>query len=170
MITTDIVRACLPAGPAVGGAGRALPRILLGVLVFFLLCLVAVGQTQEEKEKIKTTTTTKEVQGEVTWIGKDKMAIVYKRDTVTGGEYEILLPYEEKDLKIVHKKNLSEINKGDIVNVKYEYEEIIEEPLGEKKINYKAKVISFVKPAMQKPQAAQPAGEEEAGLPLKGIK
>ncbi len=107
MITTDIVRACLPAG-------RNLTRILLGVLVFFLLCLVAVGQTQEEKEKIKTTTAAKEVQGEISGIGKDCIAIVYERDLEKGIEYEMLLPIE-KDIRLVHKQNLNQIKVGDIV-------------------------------------------------------
>lgn len=143
---------------------------IIGIAAFLILSLAGMGfgqeaaNTDKDKEKIKTTSVIKDIEGEVTWIGKDKIAIVYKRDLEKGGEYEILLPFSD-DMTVEHKKSLSEINKGDIVHVKYE--EVTDEYKEGPKINFKAKVVSFVKPA---PTNSGALTSDETPLPLKGIK
>lgn len=138
--------------------------VVMGAMALFLLCLVAVGETQEGKEKIKTTTASKEVQGEVSGIGKDSISVVYMRDEKKRIEYEMLLPIE-KDIRLVHKQRLDQINVGDIVRV--QYEEVTEEYEEGPRSSRKAKVISFVKPAPQKPEQTAPESES---LTIKGIK
>lgn len=139
--------------------------IIVGIL--FIISLVAAGQTQEqdEKGKIKTTTLAKEVQGEIGAIGKDYITIIYERDAQKGIEYEMWLPIEKDKIKLVHKRSLEQLNIGDIVRV--QYEEITEEYKEGPRLSRKAKVISFVKPAPQKPE--QTALESEF-LTIKGIK
>jgi len=118
---------------------------LIGILVF---SLAGAGLTQEKKET-KKTTVSKEVTGEVTWIGKNKIAILYQIDTEKSTEYEILLPFDEKELKVIHKKSLEEIKSGDTVTV--EYEEITEESEQGGRTDFKARAIKFIRSAVKKP-------------------
>lgn len=143
---------------------------IAGIGLVLVLGLAVTGQAQEDKEKAKTTSAIKEVQGEISGIGRDYIAIVYDRDTEKGVEYEILLPIEE-DIKLVRKRKLNEIKVGDIVGV--QYEESKEGP----KLSRKAKIISFIKPAEKKPEPVEmetdvlnsgASGDE--GLSLKGLR
>lgn len=137
-----------------------------GLVIVLALCLTNMSFAEANKES-KSSRATKEVQGEVTWIGKDKIAVTYGKDEATGTEYEILLPFNTADLSIAHKKNLGEINVGDTVKVQYE-EESLEYGDGRKEGKLKAKIISFLRPATPKPKAQTP--DEEEKLPLKGVK
>ena len=132
--------------------------------------LTTVLYAQEKKHEIKNRTTgNKEIEGEVTWIGKNKIAITYNKDQATGTEYEILIPYDIANLTFEHRNNMGEIKVGDTVRVQYE-EETLEYDDGNKNEKIKAKVISFVRPSTQKPKAQTLSQEEEEALPLKGIK
>jgi hypothetical protein len=146
---------------------RVINLVKMGLAIVLVFGLAELGFSQEEKdkEKVKTTSVMKEVEGEVTWIGQNKIAILYRVDEAKGEEYEILLPLDEKDLTFVHKKNLGEIGKGDTVNV--QYEEITEEGEEGRKTDRKAKVISFVKAGVKQPASA---AEVEGVLPIKGVK
>ena len=100
-------------------------------------------------EKVKKATQLKELQGVVTWIRKDKIAIVYRSDEATHSEEEILLPIG-KDIQLVHKNSLSDISVGDTVSI--QYEEVTEEGAdGAVKSSRKAKAIIFVSPGFKKP-------------------
>jgi hypothetical protein len=138
-------------------------RIALAAILV-LVCNVML-MAQEDKEKSKTTSEMKEVEGAVTWIGQNKIAILYRIDEAKGEEYEILLPLDEKDLTFVHKKNLAEIGKGDTVNV--QYEEITEEGQEGKRTDRKAKIITFVKTGVKKEIATE---EGEETLEIRGIR
>ena len=105
---------------------------------------------QEEEEEIIAVM--REVSGEVGAISPGLITVIYNRDEDMKREDEIDLPID-KDVRLVHKSKLSDINIGDIVSVKYEElqkkEEIEKEGITETKtriIGRKAKVITFVRP------------------------
>ncbi len=136
------------------------------LIMLFLGCFIPVNAEEKDARKI-IGRSAKEIQGEVSWIGKDKIAVTYKRDDAKGGEYEILLSFDKNSVRLVHKKSLGEIKIGDVVRI--EYDETKEDSKGTEKINYQVKTIGFVRPAAPKP-VAPAEGEEEASLAIKGIK
>ncbi len=158
------------------GISRKIIQIVLVVALAWGLTAFGFAQQAKEvkKEKIETTSVTKEVQGEISGISKDFIAIVYERDVEKGIEYEMLLPIE-KGIRLVHKQTLDQIKVGDIVSV--QYEEVTEEYKEVPRQKRTAKIISFVKPAEKKPEPvesetavlnSEDTGEE--GFPIKGIK
>jgi len=92
-------------------------KITLGV--FFFSSLICFGFAQEKKEEPQVTRTEKDVTGEVSWIGKNKISVTYGRDKENKTEYEILLPFDPKEIKIEHKNRLSDIQIVDTVKVSY---------------------------------------------------
>jgi len=141
------------------------------ILVLGLTASVFAQKSNEAQKKSNeeniVSSVTKEVEGTVSWVGKDKIAVTYNKDDA-GTEYEILLPFDAKDLVLKHKKNLAEISTGDTVSVQYE-EESIEYGDGKKEGRLKAKEISFVRSAPPKPKALN-SDDEEDSLTFKGIK
>ena len=158
--------------------------INIAFLFFLLTGLpgVAFAQSAGEKEKKKEPAIkleVKQAQGEISYITKRSISLVTSRDTEKGEETEILLPYG-KGLVIEHKKNLAEIQTGDIVKVKYTEENI---DYGDKQeIKVEAKVITFMNPAgqdspykkaresLQQQETEQGSELQEGTLPLKGVK
>lgn len=111
----------------------------------------------------------KEIQGEVSYITKRSISVVFSRNKEKGSEEEIMLPFD-RQIIIEHKRDISEINIGDIVNVKYLDET---KDYGDKKENIiKAKVIRFINPAGRDSvyKKTVTAEAEEGLLPLKGAK
>lgn len=144
----------------------------IGLVAVLVLGFVNSGFTQVSKEKepeapketkeniIKSVT--KEVSGEISAIGKDYISIIYKRDEKKGTEYEMLVPIDTST-KLERKKSLSELNIGDTVKIQCE-DMTLEDTSGEKKMERKAKVISFVSPAVKKPEPPR-LPEPGEGLP-----
>ncbi|OGX27129.1 MAG: hypothetical protein A3J51_03110 [Omnitrophica WOR_2 bacterium RIFCSPHIGHO2_02_FULL_45_21] len=122
--------------------------ICLAIFVFLAVSVFG----QEDEKAVGQRTVMKEVQGEVSWIGKGYISILYSQDVNTGEEYEILLPYDEKDIKLEHRKSIDQIAKGDIVDVHYE-EETKQDDYKQEKVKLKAKVVSFVRAAEKKPES-----------------
>ncbi|MFC1658779.1 hypothetical protein ACFL1D_05295 [Candidatus Omnitrophota bacterium] len=122
--------------------------ISLGAILI-LACEAEIAQAEKNGTEVKTTSTDKSIQGEITGIGKNYIAVTYEMNEEKGTEYEILLPVD-KDLQLVHKNKFSELNIGDTVRIKYE--EITEEYAETNRKLRKAKVITFVKPAEKKPE------------------
>jgi hypothetical protein len=102
----------------------------------------------------------KEVQGEVTWVGKNRIAVVYAESGTS--ESEILLPFD-KDVKLEHIQQLGQIAQGDIVRI--QYEEVVEESAQGRKEERKAKVISFVRSGLRAPKP--PLVDEDGGVLLR---
>ena len=129
--------------------------IIAALLLAPCVCGLSKGLAQETKEKVKRIKLIKEIAGEVTWLRKDKIAVVFQRDNERGTELEMLLPFDS-DIRIVNKKSLSEISVGDTVRV--QYEEIDDQnPDGSLTfISRKAKAISFVRQAAKKPDLKNP--------------
>lgn len=119
-----------------------------GLVMVLVLGLAGTGFAQKSKQEAKVTSKTGEIEGEISAMGKNYIAIVYKREKDT--EYEMLLPMDSKKVKIERKKDLSELKIGDIVRIKYE-DTTIEDSEKKQTMERKAIVISFVKPAPAKP-------------------
>lgn len=128
----------------------------IGLALLISFCFSFSGYAQPARSSV----TAKVVEGEISGMGKDYIAIVYKKEAEKGAEYEILLPLDD-EVKLVHKKNLKELNIGDRVNI--EFDEIKEANDSKEKVTFKSKKLSFVSPAEKKP-----VDTEE--LNLKGIK
>lgn len=120
------------------------------------LCVATIASVQGEGTK-KAGRVIKGISGEVSAISKDFIAIVYRRDAAKGTEEEIALPIA-KDVIIEHKKNLSEIGVGDMVDV--EFEEVTEDTGEGPKSRRAAKVISFLR--------AAPAPKPESSVLVSG--
>ena len=133
------------------------------IIVLSALAVLGIGSTvyaQADKNILNTTQELKEVQGEVTWIGQGKIAVVYNRDEKA--EYEMLLPYDNS-VSIKNKRKMSDIKAGD--TVKIEYEEKVIEYKDRKEGKLKATAVTFIKPA-----AAPLTSSELTPLELKGVK
>jgi len=118
------------------------------LFLFLSLMIPQTGLTEQGKEeknqKVKFTSSMKEIEGEVSAINKQGIAIVYKKDAEKNQDFEIYLPIN-KNLRLVHKQSLDQIKVGDIVNV--QYEETIEEHKEGSKAIHGARVITFVRAA-----------------------
>ncbi|MDD4939668.1 MAG: hypothetical protein PHE18_05170 [Candidatus Omnitrophica bacterium] len=144
--------------------------VFLSLAAVFSLCCSADAATKKAEEKPQAaqeapakkekmtgrTADIKEIFGQVTWIGKKYISVVYATDDEKGVEYEMLLPYE-KDLGLEHKRNLSDIAQGDMVRVQYE-EEVKRFDSGRQEVKRKAKVVTFVRAGVRRPAT----GPEEA--------
>jgi|GEM_PF-5751389 len=127
-----------------------LKKLALGILIFLLLAKLEIfAQEEKPKEKLRRTSIMKEIQGEVVFIAKDRIALLYRVDETGQNEEEILF-YLPKDIKLVYKQKLSEIAMGDIVSV--QYEEVTETSDTGTNITLKAKSIIFVKKGAKKPR------------------
>jgi hypothetical protein len=144
-----------------------------GLLVLLCVGIFGMAFAQEVKEEkgVKKATNVKEIEGEVSAVNKNGIAVVYKRDLTKGTEYEIFLPLDDK-VKIAHKRKIDEISVGDIVKV--QYDEITEEAREGPRKTLKGVTVTFLKPAPKKPESPVVESDEEetetGALPLKGIK
>ncbi|MFA5356680.1 MAG: hypothetical protein WC301_04675 [Candidatus Omnitrophota bacterium] len=125
------------------------------VLAFFLAfyagtagIVLAQGSSKDEAKRVNVI---KEVNGEISWINKSNISVIFQRDDETGTESEMLLPLAP-GIKIAHKRSISQLSRGDMVRV--QYEEVIEETPegGRTLISRKAKMITFLRAADKKPE------------------
>ena len=138
-MSTQINQKRLSAAAA-GGVVLIVSAIVLAGLGNLAVCAL------DEKPK-KTGNIIKGVSGEVSAISKDFIAVVYKHDEAAGSEEEIALPVA-KDVIVEHKKSISEIGVGDLVDV--EFAEYIEETTEGPRTKRVAKVIRFIRAAAPK--------------------
>lgn len=87
--------------------------IISGILV---LCFSGIGFIRAEEEA-KKTVAVKELQGEVSGISSNFIAILYGQDKKTSYEMALTL---DKDVRIEDRKSLKDIGVGDVVSVSYE--------------------------------------------------
>lgn len=92
------------------------------IIAVLILCVSGMAAAEETKvgkseteEKIETTV--KEVSGEISGVSSNFIAILYGQDETAS--YEMAFSVG-KDVKLVHKKSLSELAVGDTVTVSYE--------------------------------------------------
>lgn len=132
---------------------RVLHRLRVFALVMSALMVLGAGlfaYAQDDKPK-QTGKIMKGISGEISAISKDFVAVVYRRDEVKGTEEEIALPVA-KDVIVEHKKSITEIGVGDLVDVEFaEYTE--ETPEGPKSKRV-AKVIRFIRAAPKQAESS----------------
>ncbi len=147
--------------------------VRFALLVVCALWLAGVANAQEakrdaKKPEPKITSTVKEIQGEVSWIRKNSISVVYEHDLQKGSESEILLPMDPATVRIVHKRSLKDISSGDIVRVQY-IEELYD--YGDRQeTKLKARSIRFVKPRDDKSPYKGLGVSAAEPLTLKGVK
>lgn len=135
-------------------------KIIVGLVMVLVLGVMGVAAAQKGKPEAKAIkkVTEKTIEGEVTWIGKDKIAITYTQDDAAGTAEEMLLPISE-DVKLLHKRSLDEIKQGDRVSI--QYKEVSEESAKEiGEVTREAKTITFKSPAIKKPVPILPDEEK----------
>lgn len=89
-----------------GGAGQSVPAAASAVS----------AAADEDKEDAFTVET---ISGEVSGMTKNSISLIYNHDYDTGTEYEILIPVGPSTA-LKHKRDFSEIKKGDLISVEYE--------------------------------------------------
>jgi hypothetical protein len=127
---------------------RCISRIILsGILITGLCGAFGIGYAAEkENSDIIKEVATKKMTGEVQGISKNFISILYSQDEKTS--YEMAFDVD-KDVKIENKKDLKQINIGNIVTVSYE--ETTEKPKDDKDVkkikvkNRTVKRIIFIK-------------------------
>lgn len=135
--------------------------IAVAGILFLAISAAAFAQRDDKGRKI-IKRASGEISGEISAIGRDFISVIYKRDEKKGAEYEVLVPIDA-GTKLERKRSLSELNLGDTVNIQFE-DMTLEDAGREKNMERKAKVISFVRPAVRKPEPPRPP-EPGDGLP-----
>ena len=125
----------------------------LRVAVIAFICVSA--GTCLAQEKAKRTSVYKEIEGELSWLGKERLSVIYFVSPTGESDTEMLLPYG-RDIQVVHKRSLEEIHTGDRVRVGYE--EVTEQSPDGNKVTKKATSITFVSSAV-KPKRAPGEGD-----------
>ncbi len=110
-----------------------LSRVLAAAIFFTFICIGCVlaqeeatpPQNQaanEEKPASQNadedTFTVETVSGEVSWVGKDYISLIYNRDYDKGAESEVMVPITDETV-LKHVKSLKDIQKGDLVSIEY---------------------------------------------------
>lgn len=132
----------------------------LRIMILFLLLtavscqLSAVLWAQKAGRKLNV------ISGEVSAVTKNFIAVVYSRNEADGSEKEIAMPLS-KDAVVEHKRSLSEIKVGDLVDL--EFEEYTEETLEGPVTTRVAIVVRFLRAAAKQvqPFTFESATEEE---------
>ena len=98
--------------------------ILIMALGAFMFC--AICRADEEKRSQLIRKVSNEVEGEVSAVSKDYIAVVYNRDMEKGIEDEMSFPVDGS-VVLEHLKNLSQIAPGDLVRITFDEETVREE-------------------------------------------
>ena len=127
--------------------------IITGIGLFsFSFSFAEQSEIQNQKRAIKG------ISGEVSAISKDFIAVVYRNDQTKGSEEEIALPIA-KYATVEHKRSLSEIVPGDLVDV--EFEEYTEETPQGSRSKRVAVVVRFLKAGNKPAEIFTFSGEEK---------
>lgn len=105
----------------------------------------------EKKEEVVLNKSMGTITGTISAVSSDSISVAYHEDKAKGIEYEMLLLLDNA-FTIENKKNLSELKVGD--TVKITYEDVTSEKIEnkEQKVERKAKIVSFVRSAVKKPE------------------
>lgn len=145
-------------------------RVIILIISVGIFIISSMAQAEDEKRIAVVRAVSNEVEGEVSAVSKDYIAVVYSQDAQKGIEYEISFPIDGS-ITLEHLKSASHISVGDRVRITFEEQLVKDE---EKQITRrKPKKISFVRPAVKKPEINEEVVEEEEEseeLPIKGLK
>lgn len=155
--------------------------ILAAVACASIMIMTNTAFAQEKKneakeQKVQVASVDKEVEGTISAVSPTGIAVVYKKDQAKGEEEEVFVPIEQGKVRLIHKKNLSEIGVGDTVKVLFS--EVTEQVEDQQAKRLKISAITFLKKAEIKPVAQEEAQPEEEisqdeapqTMPLKGMK
>ncbi|MBU1124448.1 MAG: hypothetical protein KKC84_00300 [Candidatus Omnitrophica bacterium] len=103
-------------------------RTYIGIYILLISMVTLVfftGTSSAEKKESKketeevTVVEVKQVNGELGFVSKDYVSVVFTQD---GIDYDMVfyLPEDSKDLEVVNKKKLKDINVGEQITVQYE--------------------------------------------------
>lgn len=156
---------------------------ILGLLSSAAICFAGdakTGQRAKDKKEVSSSDV-KELEGTVSAIDNNGIAVVFQKDSQKGSEEEMYIPIEKSQIRLVHKTSLKEIEAGDTVKVGFK--EVTDEIEGKESKRFKATTITFLKKAEKKPQPQMPLEQEESvspdslpapdsaqAIPLKGFK
>lgn len=141
------------------------------VMIWAVSLVLVAGYTHAElvtraQNAVKRSSEFKTVDGTVTWISKNRIAVSSGVD-VSGTEHEMLLPIDA-GARFVHTQGLSGIQRGDTVHIIYE--EISEESEGEVRNRRVAREITFVRPSTgELPLPPDEARKQEARKAETGV-
>lgn len=129
---------------------------IIGLLSLLILLWVSSAFAGWDKDSLAENQQVilKKVTGTVSYLDGKYIAVVYEKDKDSGDEYEIGF-FVQSDLKLQHKRKLSDIKRGDTVQILYEelqeeYEEVKDDGKKEMKtkiVDRQAKALTFIKPA-----------------------
>ena len=114
-----------------------------------LICSNVFCQPDQRGKKPVISTTTHSVQGEVAYIGKDYISVIYQRSEDLSAEHEMMLSIDEA-LELTRVASLDKLNIGDIVTI--DYDEITEEYPEGPSSRRKARNVAFTRPAAKEGQ------------------
>jgi len=126
----------------------------LWIYLCLSLAVCQVQAAQDDKPKsggVNRISVKKEIQGEVTGKTYESISICFARDKESGAEQEIMIPIDEKSIKLVNKQELDEIKIGDVISI--EYDEITEDTDEGKFVKRKGETIHFIRPATSVPES-----------------
>jgi len=156
---------------------------LLGLVSFAAICFAQDSKTEAKHQGKREVSSSdvQEIEGTVSAVDNNGIAVVFKKDEAKGEEEEIYVPIEKGQIRLVHKTNIKEIEVGDTVKVGFK--EVTEEEEGKESKRFKATTITFLKKAEKKPLPQMPpepqdqvspedsaAPEATQTIPLKGFK
>ncbi len=147
-------------------------KITVTAVIFLsFTCLLS---AQEAKTEKKIETREKEVSGKITSLSSNFLAVESGIDQNEGAALESAFNLD-KNVRVIHKKNLKELNIGDTVSVGYE--ETIETMEDGRKMRKSAvKTITFLNPAPVEVRVQEQPIPSEENVPgagtfsLKGLK
>lgn len=101
---------------------------------------------------------TREVQGEITWVKKDMIAVVFGKNSAGASEEEMLLPIA-KDVKLQRIAAVTDLKAGDTVYLQFEV--IMEEVDGIERPTKTVNKITLVRKGLKKPTLSEAAKAAE---------
>ena len=142
--------------------------VLIMAAGIFIICGIALADGDRRVSIVRAVSN--EVEGEISAISKNYIAVVYNQDTEKGIEHEMSF-FIDNSVTLEHLKSVSQISVGDRVRITFDEETVQEE--GKEHNRRKPKKLSFVRPAVKKPAVSEEVNaeeEDEEMLPIKRLK
>ena len=131
------------------GKSKIIAYIFISFTVLNFLCSNVFCQADPKGKRPVISTATHAVQGEVAYVSKDYISIIYQRSEDQTEEYEMMLSIDEA-LELTRVASLDKLNIGDTVTI--DYDEITEEYPDGPRSRRKAKNVAFTRPAAKEGQ------------------
>jgi hypothetical protein len=161
-------------------------KTLIIAAAFGLLACAVISFAQDAAPGAKTrvkkevsSSAVQEIEGKISAINNNGIAVVFNKNESKGAEEEIYVPFDKTKITLVHKRVLNEIEVGDTVKVVFK--EVTDEVEGKESKRLQATTITFLGKAEKRPATLTSEEIKEAGsqeqqfgdsqnIPLKGMK